>query len=63
MFHVKYETNEKCPSVLSPPPGENTRGGGTSGILRHEHIKRVWCYLLLTVAEEDEEAMFKLAAR
>ena len=26
--------------TVSPPPGENKRGGGTSGILCNEHITR-----------------------
>ena len=42
MFHVKHDVGGKCRSVLSPPSGENQRGGGSSGILRYEHSKRAW---------------------
>ena len=49
MFHVKHDSDERSTSVLSPPSGENQRGGGSSGILRYEHIQRIWCYPLLTV--------------
>ena len=30
--------------TVSPPPGENKRGGGTGGILRNEHITRTRCH-------------------
>ena len=39
MFHVKHFSSGKCSSVLSPPPGENKRGGCTSGMkydVKHE---------------------------
>ena len=39
MFHVKLFVSGIISSVLSPPSGENQRGGGTSGILLHVHDK------------------------
>ncbi len=42
MFHGEHDSDESITSVLSPPPGENQRGGGSSGIFRYEHSKRAW---------------------
>ena len=53
MFHVKHDTGEVVSSVSSPLSGENTRGGVTGGILRYEHIQRIWSYLLLAVKRID----------
>ena len=36
-------------SIVSPPSGENERGGSAGGILRHEHRKRTRYYPLLAV--------------
>ena len=49
MFHVKHENSGIISSGLSPPSGENTRGGGTGGILRYVHDRRVWDNPLLAV--------------
>ena len=56
MFHGKYDDSGKCCSVLSPPPGENIRGGDSSGILHYEHSKHTRCYPFLTVKWINEYA-------